>query len=75
MIKLFRTKENDHFLRAIENASDEEITEIIAALIRRYSRLHPEWEILFLSLPKEPTQRRRQLELMLEKLHEGTLGL
>ena len=58
-------------LSYIEDADCNEIDAIIDAVIHRYCRHHPEWDILFLSLPKEECARRKQLERMLEMLKNG----
>ena len=58
-------------LAAIEQADDTQISQIIRAVIRRYSFIFPDWDVLFLSIPKDPSQRRLQLEQMLEHLKEG----
>ena len=50
-------------LMQIEKANDLEINEIIHALIRRYQKVYPGWEVVFLSLPKDdPAERKRILE-------------
>jgi len=63
----------DDVIERICYASDLEINRILDAVTLRYCRLFPEWDILFLSLPKEPEQRRSQLEQMLRMLVEGQL--
>ena len=57
-------------LKAIEQANDMQISEIIRAVIRRYDFVFPDWDVFFLSLPKEPIERRSQLEHMLEHLKD-----
>lgn len=58
----------------ITQADDVEITEIIRAVIRRYTLVYPEWEVMFLSVPREANARREQLEEMLRLLEkQGTL--
>ena len=63
----------ENILTAIEHANDIQISQIIRAVIRRYNLVFPEWDILFLSIPKEPDQRRAQLEDMLEHLKNGNI--
>ena len=58
-------------LASIEQADDTQISQIIRAVIRRYGLVFPDWDVLFLSVPKDPTQRRLQLEHMREQLMEG----
>ena len=55
-------------LERILLASDKELNQILDAVTRRYCRLFPDWDILFLSLPREPEQRKQQLKTMLEQL-------
>ena len=50
----------------IEHANDEEISELILAIQRRYDRLHPEWDTILLSLKKDPKEREQQFELFRE---------
>ena len=57
--------------KAISRADDFEISQIIQTVIRRYSVVYPDWEVMFLSLPKEPEERREQLEQMLGTLKNG----
>lgn len=51
---------NDLLLR-IAQANDMEIGEILAAVLRRYGELYPEWEVSTLSLRKD-TDRNRQID-------------
>lgn len=57
-------------LSVIEQADDLQISKIIRAVIRRYGLVFPDWDVLFLSVPKAPEQRRSQLERMLEYLKD-----
>lgn len=43
-------------LARIEHAGDDEIDDIITAITQRYNREYPDWEIAFLSLPKNDPQ-------------------
>ena len=47
-------------LRKIEQANDEEINDIIEAVIHRYQICYPGWEVLFLSLPKYDGEERKK---------------
>lgn len=60
-------------LSYIENANDDQINQLLDAVSRRYRRLFPEWDIIFLSLPMEPAERNHQLEWMLHQLSDGTV--
>ena len=60
-------------LAYIEEADCNEIDLIIDSVTRRYSRFHPDYDISFLSLPKEPKERKKQLEQLLEQIKAGQL--
>ena len=50
----------DDVLKIIRLAEDTELSKITLEIIARYSILHPDWEIVFLSLPKnDPGERER----------------
>lgn len=72
IFKLFRKMQAQRamakVLKTIEQADDAQIAQIMKAVVHRYGKAFPDWDILFLSIPKEPTQRRSQLEYMLEYL-------
>ena len=60
----------EHILSFIHQADDAQISEIIQALILRYGQIHPDWDVSFLSLPKnDPIQRQQMLRSILQ-LHE-----
>jgi len=48
-------------LEEIEQADDRRITKIIQAVIRRYGKVFPDQEVVFLSLPTEDRQERQQV--------------
>ena len=50
-------------------AREEEIEELLRALIRRYGELFPDWEISMISLQKQES-RKAQLDLMIETLEK-----
>lgn len=50
-------------LSKIQQADDNEINEIIDAITQRYSEVYPDWEIMFLALPRhDPDACLRKLE-------------
>lgn len=50
-------------LEGIQKAKGDELSLIVHAIIGRYAELFPDWEITFLSLPKDPPdERQRTLE-------------
>ena len=57
-------------LTRIEEADDCEISEIIRAVIRRYQRVFPDWEVVFYSLPKaDEIQRRASIDGLIDMLN------
>ena len=57
----------EKLLLRIEYAEHEEIDPIMDALQRRYKRLFPDWEIVFLSVPTENEEAtKKQGRLMIE---------
>ncbi len=60
-------------LEIIEQADDLFVSKIIDAVIKRYSLMFPDWEVMFLSYHKEPKVRTRDIDghiRFLEKLKE-----
>lgn len=45
----------------IQQAEDAELSQIIQAIIERYRHIHPDWEIMFLSLSKYDDQERSKI--------------
>ena len=57
---------DSEILRRIERADDLEIGEVIQAVIRRYQKIYPEWEAIFLTIPRnDPEERKRIMEMIL----------
>ena len=55
------------FRRRIQNTDDFELVAIISAIRQRYRMLHPESEILFLSVPtNDPVERTAIRQWLLE---------
>ena len=51
----------ENVLAYIQQADDDEINQIIDALTARYSRVYPDREVAFLSLPRNDRERRRRI--------------
>lgn len=59
----------EELLEQIEQADDIGISRIIQAVIRRYGRVYPEHEVVFLSLPTSvPEERQTVLQNALTML-------
>ena len=57
----------DDVLEYIDRTDDLQLSEIIRAIIGRYNEVHPDWEISFLSLPKnDPVQQEQMLQSILQ---------
>ena len=58
-------------LSYIEDANDWQISEIIHTTVHRFNQLFPDWDVSFLSLPKnDPAERERMLQAILQ-LHKN----
>ena len=56
-------------LKCIETANDYEINEIMEAVRKRFSAAFPDWEVIYLSCPKnDATQRKQTLEIITKYL-------
>lgn len=51
----------DEVYMKIEEAGVEEVDELLSAAIDRKRELFPEWEILYLALPKRDTQKWQEI--------------
>ncbi len=52
----------EEILQAIELTDDLFMNKILRSVIKRHSMVFPEWEVMFLSVPKEPEVRARIIE-------------
>ena len=50
----------NEILDQIKKSDDTQLSEIIQSVIRKYGVLHPGWEIIFLSLPRDDPEARRK---------------
>ena len=58
---LFKKRKLHKLLSKIYRANDYEISQIISAIIRRYSVVYTDQEVLFLSLPVNDIAEREQI--------------
>ena len=57
----------EDILKRIETADDFEINEIIEAVRKRFSVAFPDWEVIYLSFPKnDPRQRKQTLDILID---------
>ena len=55
----------EDILSRIETADDFEIREIMEAVRKRFAAAFPEWEVIYLSCPKnDPVQRKQTLDAL-----------
>ena len=65
-----RKRALNRVLKFIHQADDIQINEIIQALVRRYAQVYPDWDITFLSLPKNDPASCQQTLRSILKLYE-----
>jgi hypothetical protein len=53
--------EIEKILDQIEKANQQELQEIMDSIQERYAQILPQWDILYLALPKEDCDERRNL--------------
>ena len=56
-------------LSYIAQADDGHLNEITSALTARYKTLFPDWEVVYLALPLQDSERREQLWELARKNH------
>lgn len=65
-------------IKQIEEADDLAISRIIEAVIKRFSRLYPEWEVVFFSLHRDQQKRAEDIKELVKRLEmeekEDSLG-
>ncbi len=54
--------QTDTVKRILEQVNDLQLYEIMVALIHRHKVLYPDWDLLFLSLPVDPTLREKEIQ-------------
>lgn len=60
-------------LEKIRRADDAEINEIIEAVTLRYQEVYPDWEVMFLSLPRnDPDACLRKLDQIADFVRRHT---
>lgn len=50
----------DEVFSKIENADDNQLREMVCAIIRRYKEKRPDWEFCFFSLPGRSSSEREE---------------
>ena len=68
LIFLYKNARRCSILTAIEHADEQLIQDAIQAVIRRYSSVFPDWEVVFYALPKKPQKRRQEVERLIHML-------
>ena len=56
-------------LSFIDQADDGQLNDISAALSARYKTLFPDWEVVYLALPCQDPERRKQLWELAREAH------
>ena len=71
MSKFIRPSLMNHLIRFIFHANDTELNQIIHTVNRRYQSIHPDWDIIYLALPKNnPAERERLLQKAISVISE-----
>ena len=47
-------------ISAIEQADDKQIQEVFHAVMRRYRTFYPDWDVIYLAVPKNNMQEREE---------------
>lgn len=61
----------DGLAQQIKQVTDYQIDELILLVARRFDQLRPKQEGFFVSLSKDPLQRRREIEFLVQDLMKG----
>lgn len=56
--------------KLIQNSDELVLSDAILAIVKRYGQLHSDWDVCFLSLPKDPEERKEQLERVLYQISQ-----
>ena len=51
----------NEILNFIDHVDTNQLSTIVQAIVKRYGQISPDWEISFLSLPKNDPFRRQQI--------------
>jgi len=58
-------------MQAIQNATSSEINDLLMAICQRHRELFPDWEVLYITCPKNNAQERQQtLEYIIRYFQE-----
>lgn len=68
LIFLYKNARRCSILTAIEHADEQLLQDVIQAVIRCYSSVFPDWEVVFYALPKKPQKRRQEVERLIHML-------
>ena len=61
----------DGLAQQIEQVTDYQIDELIRVVAHKFNQLRPKQEGFFVSLSKDPLQRRREIEFLVQELIKG----
>lgn len=60
-------------IERIEQATDLELQDIMRAIEKRYATAYPDWDVVYIAVPKDPELRRKRLENILVLLDKDLL--
>ncbi len=56
----------EELISKIKSLSRPELEAVMAAVEERYSAAYPDWDVVYVALHKDPVQRKREFEALLE---------
>ncbi len=60
----------EEILIYIENADDIQLNEIMTAVENRYRMAHPEWEVIYVAVRRDPQWRRKDIDSIIDQLYQ-----
>lgn len=56
------TEPTQEILHLIQQSDENQLQQFTTAIMRRYSELFPDWEIMYMALPTAPDTRKQSIE-------------
>ncbi len=61
-------------LNKVQSMTEVELQELMDAIQQRYTEAYPEWEVLYLSLHRDPALRQEEVKELLDFLNHHPRG-
>ena len=65
-----RKRKLERICRQIQTMEDSELQACMRALERRYQHRHPDWDIVYIAVPKDPVQRKTALAQVISLMEQ-----